>query len=428
MPTIHVFVSYSHRDESWVQEGTFGLIPWLAQQVKKNEIEIWQDRVLRQLPGAEYRKLIKSEIDRAHMAILLISQDFVTSDFIQKFELPWIRERVERGEMSLIPILVGTTDDDDLGWLADRQMMPGKPTPLIEYIDSMPKWQAVRVEILKAIRKTAREIADRFPAAASTQLAPLNQDAIPESLPNGITTLPDRSSSSTTAQRLHAPAAKDIAETSDTAAAADEAPTATPTAKPTHAGSRTGRMGKWLSRAGRMVRTRITLFTGIGVGLVGIAAVIIGLIVSKNQLSPELQAAQAKQYQEASSTRLGMPIEITNSIGMKLVLIPSGEFLMGTSYLDATIPVNEQPQHRVRITKPFYFGRHLVTQKEYQQVMGSNPSYFSPTGDGKDLVLGNDPTLCPVENVSWDQVAEFCRKLSNLPVGVSRLGRPREGR
>ncbi len=112
MPTVHVFVSYSHRDETWVKEGTYGLIPWLAQQLKRTGVEIWYDHALKQLPGAEYRKLIKSEIDRAHLAILLISQDFVSSDFIQKFELPWIRQRVEGGELSLIPILVGPTLDE----------------------------------------------------------------------------------------------------------------------------------------------------------------------------------------------------------------------------------------------------------------------------------------------------------------------------
>ena len=152
MSTIHVFVSYSHRDDTWVKEGTHGLIPWLAQQLKRNNVEIWYDHALKHLPGAEYRKLIQSEIDRAHIAILLISQDFVSSDFIQEFELPWIRERVDRGDLSLIPILVGSTLDEDLGWLADRQMIPGKPAPLIEYTESTAKWQAVRLEILGAIR------------------------------------------------------------------------------------------------------------------------------------------------------------------------------------------------------------------------------------------------------------------------------------
>ena len=110
-----------------------------------------------------------------------------------------------------------------------------------------------------------------------------------------------------------------------------------------------------------------------------------------------------------------MPIEITNSIGMKLVLIPSGDFLMGSPDWDTKTSLDEKPQHPVRITKPFYLGRYLVTQNEYQQVMGSNPSYFSATGDGKASVIDQDTKRLPVENVSWDQAADFCRKLSNLP-------------
>ena len=80
---------------------------------------------MRQLPGIEYEKLIKSEIDRADFAVLLISQDFIGSDFIRDKELPWIRQRVERNEMDLITILVGHVLAEDLGWLAERQMLPG---------------------------------------------------------------------------------------------------------------------------------------------------------------------------------------------------------------------------------------------------------------------------------------------------------------
>ena len=83
---------------------------------------------------------------------------------------------------------------------------------------------------------------------------------------------------------------------------------------------------------------------------------------------------------------------------MKLVLIPPGEFMMGSpkelieeelktpgieGWYKDHLP-SEGPQHRVRITKPFYLGIYLVTQEEYQRVMGTNPSAFSATGKGKD--------------------------------------------
>ena len=55
MPTIHIFVSYSHRDGCWVKEGAYGLVPWLAQQLKHNGVEIWHNHALKQLPGGQPR-------------------------------------------------------------------------------------------------------------------------------------------------------------------------------------------------------------------------------------------------------------------------------------------------------------------------------------------------------------------------------------
>ena len=93
---------------------------------------------------------------------------------------------------------------------------------------------------------------------------------------------------------------------------------------------------------------------------------------------------------------------ITNSIGMKLTQIPAGEFMMGSPDSDSTARSIEKPQHRVRITKPFCLGVTEVTQGQYAEVMGTNPSRYRE--------LGPD---APVENVTWHDAQEFCRKLSN---------------
>jgi len=140
-------------------------------------------------------------------------------------------------------------------------------------------------------------------------------------------------------------------------------------------------------------------------------------------------AATARKPQERWAKQLGVPVEITNSIGMKLVLIPPGEFMMGSpeelveeelrahadDYWYKDHLLGEGPQHRVRITRPFYLGTYLVTQGEYQRVIGTNPSAFSATGNSKDKVAGQETKRFPVECVSWDDAVEFCAKLSNLP-------------
>jgi formylglycine-generating enzyme required for sulfatase activity len=138
---------------------------------------------------------------------------------------------------------------------------------------------------------------------------------------------------------------------------------------------------------------------------------------------------KAKEHQEGWSKHLGVPVEMTNSIGMKLVLIPPGEFMMGSpkELIEDELKTHgdepwykdhlpgEGPRHRVRITRPFYLGMYEVTQGEYERVIGKNPSKFSATGKGKDKVAGQDTKRFPVEQVSWEEAAEFCRKLSDLP-------------
>ena len=69
----------------------------------------------------------------------------------------------------------------------------------------------------------------------------------------------------------------------------------------------------------------------------------------------------------------------------------------------------------MRITKPFYLGMYEVTQGEYERVMGNNPSGFSATGEQQGQGRRSGHKRFPVENVSWDDAVEFCRKLSDMP-------------
>ena len=145
---------------------------------------------------------------------------------------------------------------------------------------------------------------------------------------------------------------------------------------------------------------------------------------SPARLSPARHRSVRREESQGASSRLGQAPgragRDENSIGMRFVLIPPGEFDMGSTEAEVAklleqakatnqpswyierLP-SEAPKHRVRITKPFYLGRCEVTQAEYERVMGSNPSQFK-----------GDPTR-PVETVTWDEASAFCRKLGELP-------------
>ncbi|MFV1967506.1 MAG: SUMF1/EgtB/PvdO family nonheme iron enzyme [Pirellulaceae bacterium] len=146
-------------------------------------------------------------------------------------------------------------------------------------------------------------------------------------------------------------------------------------------------------------------------------------------------ADQAKKHQQARADHLGVPVkkdvDLGGGVKITMVLIPPGEFLMGSTdeerdrwLKEATTAKDQEevidnipgegPQHRVRLTKPFYLAAQEVTQEQYQRVMGANPSHFSSSGGGKETVAGQFTNRHPVENVSWFDAVDFCNKLSTM--------------
>ena len=60
-----------------------------------------------------------------------------------------------------------------------------------------------------------------------------------------------------------------------------------------------------------------------------------------------------------------------NSIGIEFVPIPAGVFTMGSPHSDLVSADNEKPAHRVEISQPFYLGKYVVTQAQWEEVMGT---------------------------------------------------------
>jgi serine/threonine-protein kinase len=106
--------------------------------------------------------------------------------------------------------------------------------------------------------------------------------------------------------------------------------------------------------------------------------------------------------------------EITNSLGLKLVRIPPGTFLMGSPQREPHHK-DDEGLHEVEITQPFYLGAHEVTQGQYRQVMGTAPSSFTAGGLHRQRVGDADTGRFPVDSVSWDDAVEFCALLSAWP-------------
>lgn len=160
-----------------------------------------------------------------------------------------------------------------------------------------------------------------------------------------------------------------------------------------------------------------------------VAVVTIGAVTMAISETPPTVAAQSRET-------------INNSIGMKLVLVPAGEFMMGAEedrsdtlnyfpYCDPKWLDGELPRHKVRITKPFYMGQYEVTLKQFLTFYHDAKYKIEAERDGKpswgydknrDLVKSTifrpwDPGWKieqdhPVVYVSWNDAVAFCNWMS----------------
>ena len=103
-----------------------------------------------------------------------------------------------------------------------------------------------------------------------------------------------------------------------------------------------------------------------------------------------------------------LSLDVIKKLREEMILIPSGEFLMGAVQNDASAQDDEKPRHLVKISKAFFIGVTEVTQSHFETVMGENPSRFK----GADR---------PVERVTWDEAVEFCKRLSGKANETYRL-------
>jgi formylglycine-generating enzyme required for sulfatase activity len=110
---------------------------------------------------------------------------------------------------------------------------------------------------------------------------------------------------------------------------------------------------------------------------------------------------------------------IANSIGMQLALIPKGEFLMGSKVLDREARADEIPQHRVRITQPFYLGLREVTQGQFRR-FAEEAGYMDGASEWRDQFRAQNDDH-PVAYVNWQDATEFCKWLSTTEGETYRL-------
>ena len=141
---MNIFICYSHRDKKWHERLRDHLKPLLRDQ----DISVWSDREI--MAGELWQDQIRKALDRAHCAVLLISTDFLGSDFIVSDELPSILRSAEQRGPLVIPIIVRhclfNYSEQLKGFQAAND--PSKP------LDGMTKsrWENVLVDVAARVK------------------------------------------------------------------------------------------------------------------------------------------------------------------------------------------------------------------------------------------------------------------------------------
>ncbi len=154
---MRIFIAYAREDRRWFEEGAgnYPLIPHLQKSLQNEGVTVWWDK---RIPvSAPWKEEIEREIDNADLAILIISQDFLNSDFIKNVELPRIEQRTKIGKLKVTSIIVGYCDWRSIPLVAEHQILYGDETPLIEYINDIAKLDKIRFEILEKIRSVIKK-------------------------------------------------------------------------------------------------------------------------------------------------------------------------------------------------------------------------------------------------------------------------------
>ena len=119
-----IFISYSHKDEEWKDR----VVKHLQVFQLEGFCRTWDDRQIQ--VGTAWEKEITGAIQSAHAAILLITVDFLTSDFIKKKETPLILERWKKHEIIVFPVIVEPCSWQAVNCLKEMQVFPKDGIPL----------------------------------------------------------------------------------------------------------------------------------------------------------------------------------------------------------------------------------------------------------------------------------------------------------
>jgi TIR domain len=145
-----VFISYAHEDQAYLKE----LEKHLANLKRQNLITSWYDRDIN--PGTEWESQIMERLNNAHIILLLVSADFINSEFCYSIEMQRALARQDANQARVIPIILRPVDWKGAPF-AKLQALPTRGKPITRW----PTHDDAFLDIVQGIRKAIDDLADK---------------------------------------------------------------------------------------------------------------------------------------------------------------------------------------------------------------------------------------------------------------------------
>ncbi|MDF1754197.1 MAG: SUMF1/EgtB/PvdO family nonheme iron enzyme [Verrucomicrobiales bacterium] len=401
-----VFISYSRQDIDWLKRLKLQLAPL----EDENIVDLWYDSGELE-PGDVFRESINTAIESSSAAVLLVSADFQASEFIKNNELPKLRYHADRKELRLFWIPVGHCILTDQ--LGDAYHTVGNP--------SKPLEACTKGEVNEVLADLTRSLKNHVLAQRKTleRLEKEREEALKEQKAKEEKQRREKEAIAAREERRRnlAIAKKEKADKKrEEALLRVEQRRANLEKKEAARVSQKNNTPKKVatSRPARSPFSKILKLIGLCVLIGGVMTGANVMRVRSSSSPPPEPVRKTPTLPDSKDREIELAVpnvkirtkesaapevkedlgpSFANSLGIRLVRIPQGSFLMGSAKTESFRGTDED-QHKVRLDKSFYLAETELSQGQWLTLMEENPSVFR----GDNL---------PVESVSWERTYVF---------------------
>ena len=423
----HVFISYSHADRGWVERIRQVMAPLLMQQGKA--LQLWDDSQIE--PGDRWLEEIEAALANARVALLLVSAEFLASEFVMGREVPALLRAAEAEGVRVLWVPLSASLVRHTAIHAYQALLP--PEQALDALDP-PQQRLALVRIAEAVHKALEQAEEQ---AQRQELDTRQEQQRRERQASAAAQrqqAEEEARQRQTEQRA-AQAAERQRRQQEAAAERQRLLDARAERRRLLIDRAMGPLRAWRGGLQGSLSRRQVLIAGAGLPLAGIAASQfaqrLGQPAAHRQEPPNptprtrppadldgpqpLRLSQGWLEGEAKGWPLRRrPIEVqayseilATGVALRLIAIRGGDFIMGSPAHEAEREEDEGPQHRVTL-EGFLLGQTPITQAQWREVASWPPAGRALNAD-PSWFKGADR---PVERVSWEEAIEFCRRLS----------------